>query len=143
MPAERRVRIERALNDLQAWQDDAVLVRFVGQLDDPWFSKLPDLELINSDDPCSTASEVFERDATDFARLFAALRIAALEIDGNYTPAIHDSWFASFDWQAFSSEEMQLVTRVVALVSADYLAGDGLPSFSHLLGSRLPVHVTW
>jgi len=29
----------------------------------------------------------------------------------------------------------------VALVSADYLAGDGLPSFSHLLGSRLPVHV--
>jgi ferredoxin len=39
---------------------------------------------------------------------------------------------------------MQLVTRVVALVSADYLAGDGLPSFSRLLGSRLPVHVlTW
>jgi ferredoxin len=26
-------------------------------------------------------------------------------------------------------------------VSADYLAGDGLPSFSRLLGSRLPVHV--
>jgi hypothetical protein len=36
---------------------------------------------------------------------------------------------------------MQLVTRVVALVSADYLAGEGLPSFSRLLGSRLPVHV--
>jgi ferredoxin len=30
---------------------------------------------------------------------------------------------------------------VVALVSADYLAGDGLPSFSQLLGSRMPVHV--
>jgi ferredoxin len=29
----------------------------------------------------------------------------------------------------------------VALVSADYIAGDGLPSFSRLLGSRQPVHV--
>jgi len=141
MLAERRVRIERALEELRAWQDDPVLLRFVGGLEDPWFSKLPELELIPSNDPCTMATEVFERDADDFARLFAALRIAALEIDGNYTPAIHDSWFASFDWQAFSSEELQRVTRVVALVSADYLAGDGLPSFSHLLGSRLPVHV--
>ncbi len=141
MPAERRARIEVALKELQAWQDDPVLVRFVGQLDDPRFGNLPELELVGSDDPCATAAEVFESDAADFARLFAALRIAALEIDANYDPAIHDSWFASFDWQAFSNDEMQLVTRVVALVSADHLAGDGLPSFSHLLGSRLPVHV--
>ena len=141
MPAERLVRIEQALQDLQAWNDDPVLVRFVGKLEDPWFSKLPMLELVDSDDPCTTAAEVFERDTTGFARLFAAVRIAALEIEGSYDPSIHDSWFASFDWQAFSNEEMQLVTRVVALVSADYLAGIGLPSFSHLLGSRLPVHV--
>lgn len=141
MLPERRARIEHALQELRDWQDCPVLVRFVGQLEDPWFSELPELELINSDDPCTTATGVFERDAADFARLFTALRIAALEIDENYSPAIHDSWFASFDWQAFSNEEMQLVTRVVALVSADYLAGDGLPSFSQLLGSRLPVHV--
>jgi ferredoxin len=141
MPAERRARVERALQDLQAWQDNPVLVRFVGQLDDPWFTKLPELELVGSDNPCATAAEVFERDAAGFARLFSALRIAALEISDNYTPAIHDSWFASFDWQAFSSEELQLVTEVVALVSADHLAGDGLPAFSHLLGSRMPVQV--
>ena len=135
----RRGRIEVALKELLAWQDDPVLVRFVGP--DPGLSNLPELEMISSDDPCTTATEVFTRDAANFARLFAALRIAALEIDANYNPAIHDSWFASFDWQAFSIEEMQLVTRVVALVSADQLAGDGLPSFSHLLGSRLPVHI--
>jgi len=141
MPAERQVRIESALEDLHAWQDDPVLVRFVGRMEDSWFSKLPMLELVDSDDPCTTATEVFERCATDFARLFAAVRIAALEIEGSYDPSIHDSWFAGFDWQAFSNEEMQLVTRVVALVSADYIAGDGLPAFSRLLGSRLPVHV--
>ena len=141
MSAERRARIERALKELQSWKDDAVAVRFVGRLEDPDFSQLPAIEVIDSDDPCTTAAEVFKRDATGFARLFAAVRIAALEIDDSYSAAVHDSWFAGFDWQAFSNEEMQLQTPVVALVSADYLAGDGLSSFSRLLGSRLPVHV--
>ncbi len=141
MPVERRVRIELALQDLLAWEDDPVLVRFVGQLDDPWFSKQSSLELVDSNDPCKTASEVFDRYAAGFARLFAASRVAALEIDGAYNSGVHDSWFANFDWQAFSNDEMQLVTPVVALVSADDLAADGLPSFSRLLGSRLPVHI--
>jgi len=141
MPPERRARIERALAELQRWQDDPVLLRFVGQLEDPAFAEMSEVEVVDSDDPCTTATEVFERDAEVFARVFAAVRIAELEIDDSYNPAVHDSWFASFDWQAFSSEELQLVTKVVACVSADYLAGDGLPSFSRLLGSRLPVHV--
>ena len=141
MPVERRVRIELALQDLLDWEDDPVLVRFVGQLDDPWFSKQSSLELVDSNDPCKTASEVFDRYAAGFARLFAASRVAALEIDGAYNSGVHDSWFANFDWQAFSNDEMQLVTPVVALVSADYLAADGLSSLSRLLGSRLPVHV--
>jgi hypothetical protein len=141
MPAARRERIEKALQTLQSWQDDSVLLRFVGRLDDPWFARIPELDLITSDDPCTTAAQTFQRDAAEFARLFAALRIAALEIDANYDPAIHDSWFANFDWQAFTDDELQLVTRIVALVSADHLAGAGLASFSRLLGSRLPVHV--
>ena len=144
MPEERRERIANALRDLQGWQDKPVLVEFVGKLDDPSLAGLPVVEIVDSDNPCTTATEIFTRNAAAFAKLFAATRIATLEIDDNYNPAIHDSWFASFDWQAFSDAEMQLVTRVVALVSADYLAGDGLSSFSHLLASRLPVHVlTW
>ena len=141
MSPERRARIERALDELKSWQDDPILLRFVGELQDHGLGNLPMVELVESSDPCTTAAEVFERDATSFARLFAAIRIAKLEIDDSYNPTLHDSWFASFDWQAFSSDEMQRVTKVIALVSADYLAGSGLPSFSRLLGSRLPVHV--
>lgn len=141
MPAPRRARIEAALQTLRSRNNHAVLIRLVGRLDDTEFDNLPDLQVVDSDDPCVTAAEVYNREAAGFAELFAALRIAALEIDGSYDPAVHDSWFAGFDWQAFSADEMQLVTRVVALVSADYLAGDGLPAFSRLLGSRLPVHV--
>jgi ferredoxin/ribosomal protein L12E/L44/L45/RPP1/RPP2 len=144
MPPERRRRIEQALGILQGWQDHPVLVRFVGRLDEPGFVQLGDVDIIESDDPCVTAAEVFQREATAYAELFSAVRIASLEIDGRYDPEVHDSWFAGFDWQAFSEDEMQMVTRVVALVSADYLACDGLPAFSRLLGSRQPVHVlTW
>lgn len=141
MPPARRARIERALDDLQSWEEEPVLVRFVGRLQNPWFARQQFVDVVGSDDPCATASEVFDRDAARFAGLFSALRIAVLEIDDRYSADLHDSWFAGFDWQAFSDEELQLVTRVVTLVSADHLAGDGLPSFSRLLGSRLPIHV--
>jgi len=144
MPPDRRSRIEEALATLQSWQDDPVLIRFVGGLEEPEFGRQADVAIIDSDDPCATAGEVFEREAAVYARLFAAARIAELEVDGRYDPAVHDSWFAGFDWQAFTDDEMQLVTRVVARVPADHLACDGLPAFSRLLGSRLPVHVlTW
>ncbi len=141
MSPERRSRIQRALDELRAWDDNPVLVRFAGRVVNPWFAEQPDVDVVESYEACATASELFLEDAERFGRLFAAMRIADLEVDDRYDPPVHDSWFASFDWQAFSDEELQLVTRVVALESADYLATDGLPMFSHLLGSRLPVHV--
>ena len=144
MPPERRRRVEQVLDTLQSYRDDPVLVRFVGDPDEPGLAQLTDVDIIDSDAPCVTAGEIFEREAAAYAAVFAAVRIAALEVDDKYDPAVHDSWFAGFDWQAFTDDETQLVTRVVALVSADYLGGDGLPAFSRLLGSRLPVHVlTW
>ena len=141
MSPERRSRIQRALDELRAWDDNPVLVRFAGRVVNPWFAEQPDVDVVESYEACATASELFLEDAERFGRLFAAMRIADLEVDDRYDSPVHDSWFASFDWQAFSDEELQLVTRVVALESADYLATDGLPMFSHLLGSRLPVHV--
>jgi ferredoxin/ribosomal protein L12E/L44/L45/RPP1/RPP2 len=138
---ERRARIEKALGVLRAWDNDPVLVRFVGNVSNPWFTAQPDIDVIASQEPCESVGEIFARDAARFADLFAALRVAALEADNKYSPEIHDSWFAEFDWHAFSAEELQHVTRIVALVSADEIACDSLPALSHLLGSRMPVHV--
>ncbi len=141
MPPERRSRIEKALAVLKAWDHEPTLVRLVGKVANPSFAAQPDVDVIDSDDPCVVAGDAFVRDATRFAGLFAALRLARLEVDDNYDPAVHDSWFAEFDWQSFSDDELRYVTRIVALAPADFLAGDGLPSLSHLLGSRKPVHV--
>ena len=141
MSDERQQRIEKALTVLQEYQDEAVLVRFVGELDDPQLTQSTMLEVISSSDPCHRAAEIFEHEAVRFAQVFAAARIAALEIEGIYDPSVHDTWFAGFDWQAFSEREMHLVTKVVALESADHVAGDGLSSFSRLLASHMPVNV--
>ncbi len=141
MPLERRQRIERALGVLRAWDHEPTLVRFVGKLTNPWFAAQPDVGVIDSDEPCIAAADAFGVDAARFTELFKALRLAQLEIGDKYDPAVHDSWFAEFDWQSFSDGELQQVTRIVALAPADYLAHEGLASFSHLLGSRKPVHV--
>jgi ferredoxin len=144
MAADRRARIEAALAALQQWDSNAPLIRFAGRVANPWFAEQADVDVTESYEACATASELFLEDAAHFGRLYTAMRIADLEMDDRYDPPVHDSWFASFDWQAFADEELQLVTRAVALESADYLATDGLPTFSHLLGSRLPVAVlTW
>ncbi len=141
LSADRQQRIEKALAVLQDYQDDPVLVRFVGEVEDSQFSQSPLLEVINDAEPCGKAAEVFASEAERFAAVFAAVRIAELEVAGLYDPAVHDSWFAGFDWQAFSASEMQLVTRVVALTSADHIAEGGLSSFSRLLVTRQPISV--
>ena len=141
MSAGRRKRIEGALAVLQEYQDEPVLVRVVGELEDPQLTQSTMLEVISSPDPCHRAAEIYSHEATRFAQVFAAARIAGLEIEGTYDPAVHDSWFAGFDWQAFSEAEMHLVTKVVALESADHIAGEGLPSFSRLLASHMPINV--
>ena len=78
MSPERRARIGNALGELNAWNDDPVLVRFAGRVVNPWFGEQADVEVVESYEACATASELFLEDAARFARLFAAMRIADL-----------------------------------------------------------------
>lgn len=141
MSAGRKQRIEGALKTLQAYQNDTVLVRCVGQLDDPAFAADSSIEIIADADPCTAATGVFDTEVDSYASIFAAVRITDLETKGNYDSAVHDSWFAGFDWQAFTTDELQLISPVIALESAENLAGNNLRSFSQLLRSGKPVQI--
>ena len=141
MSAERKQRISAALEILEAYREERVLVRFAGDLDGTWCEDATAFEIIGSDDPCATATEIYDRETARLAKVFGAVRIARLEIAGSYDPAVHDSWFANFDWQAFSPQEVRLVTTVVALESAQRIAGEGLRSCSQLLVSGKPVQI--
>ncbi len=145
MSPERRKRIEGTLGVLTDYlrQGEHVLVRFVhlGSLADPWLEETPDFEAVSDPNPCDKATEIFDRAAARLARVFSAARIAKLEIDGIYDPTLHDPWFKNFNWEAFSQDELLLVPAVIALESADRVAGEGMRSFSRLLSSGRPVQI--
>lgn len=143
MAATRRQRIESALATLQAYQQNDTLVRFVhhGDLSDEWLEQIPGFEALTDADPCAAATRLFDEEAARLAQVFAAARIAALEIAGIYDEAIHDPFFANFDWEAFSRDELLLVPAVIALEAANHVADDGMSSFSRLLSSGRPVQI--
>ncbi|GAB6041122.1 ferredoxin [Endothiovibrio diazotrophicus] len=144
MSVERKGRIEQALATLRAFRDEPVLVRILykGSLvDDSWLQSVPGFEALGVDDPCGEATAVFDREAGRLAAVFAAVRIADLELEDRYDPSIHDPWFANFSWEAFSHAELLLVPAVIALEGADRLAGEGMTSFSRLLNSGRPVQI--
>lgn len=143
MPAGRRARIEEALAVLESWSPDPVLVRFVhlGSVTGDWIRTAADVEASTDADPCAHATLLFDQEAEKLAQLFAAVRIAELEIGHIYDPHLHDPWFASFNWEAFSPEELLLVPCIIALDDASRVAREGLPSLSRLLSSGRPVQI--
>ncbi len=143
MSPERRARIEAALEVLDAWRPDAMLVKFIhlGSVAGDWIGEAGDVEDLVDADPCARATELFDQEAERLSRIFAAVRVAELEIGNIYDPAVHDPWFASFHWEAFSHEELLKVPCVVALDDANRIAGEGLQSLSRLLSSGRPVQV--
>jgi ferredoxin len=143
MSPERRVRIERVLAVLEAWSPDPVLVHFVhlGTIAADLLSESEDIRDLTDPDPCARATAVFDAEAADLAGIFAAVRIAKLEINGIYDSAIHDPWFTNFSWEAFSHDELLLVPCVIALDDSTRVAGAGLHSFSRLLSSGRPVQI--
>ncbi len=145
MPKERRERIEQAAAVLEQYQRDPVQVRFIhsGDFSGPWSEgEHPNhFETIVDANPCGKASELFDVAASELAQLFAACRIAKLEIDNHYDPVVHDPWFSNFNWEAFSEQELLLVPATVALESANRLAREGMNDFSRLLNSGRPIQI--
>lgn len=143
MAPERRERIEKALQTLTQWQEAPVLVHFVHgpSLSCDWMQGDATLAEQTEAAPCARATEVFDQQAAELAQVFAAVRIAQLEIEHKYDPVIHDPWFANFHWEGFSKDELLLIPTVLAVESADRVAGVGTQSFSRLLSSGRPVQI--
>lgn len=143
MGKEQRARIEDALKTLEGYEEDPIALRLVhnGRLAGAWLDAASDIATVVDDDPCTKTTEMFDAEAERLAKVFAAVRIAELEIKGIYDPQIHDAWFASFNWEAFSHDELLLLPAVVAVDAADRIGGEGMSSFSRLLSSGRPIQI--
>ncbi len=147
LEAPRRERLEEALAALEEHLADggppALVLVHDGRHDLAGVEELAagEWRVETADDPCAAAAEIFDREAERTARLLRAARRVRLESAGRFEAERHEPWLESFGWQAFSRDELLLLTPVVALAGANQVAGAGMASLSRLLRSGRPVQV--
>lgn len=141
MDSARLSRIKKTLALLEGYDADSEYIRFLAEQDSPWLAAGLTVDALVSSEPCVEAKKLYEKESDRLGKVFAAFRIAKLEIEGKYEPTVHDSWFENFDWEAFSAQELLLIPTIVALVSSGHIANEGMPPLSRLLSSRKPIQV--
>jgi pyruvate-ferredoxin/flavodoxin oxidoreductase len=100
----------------------------------PWSSHL-------FQDSPSVAMGVFEGHMTKMAEGFKAVRMAELELAGEYDALKHDEFFTRFDWQQLSEEEWLLCPPVTAVGGDGAMYDIGFQNLSRALISGLPIKV--
>ena len=100
----------------------------------PWSSHL-------FQDSPSVAMGIFEGHMAKMADGFRAVRMAELELAGEYNPTVHDDFFTRFAWQQFSEEEWLLCPPVVSMGGDGAMYDIGFQNLSRALMSGLPIKV--
>jgi len=72
---------------------------------------------------------------------FKAIRLAELELSGNYNPAQHDDFLTYFGWQQFTDDEWELCPPVVAVGGDGAMYDIGFQNLSRALMSGKPIKV--
>lgn len=92
-------------------------------------------------DAPSIAIGIFEGHMRKMADGFAAVRKAEMELGDAYDPAVHDDFFAGFDYRQFSDEEFQLCPPIFATGGDGAMFDIGFQNLSRLLASGKPLRV--
>jgi len=100
----------------------------------PWTSHL-------FQDSPSMAMGIFEGHMAKMAEGFKAIRMAELELKGEYDVRKYDHFFTYFDWRQFSDEEFHLCPPVVAVGGDGAMYDIGFQNLSRMLISGMPVKV--
>jgi len=100
----------------------------------PWTSHL-------FQDSPSVALGLFEGHMTKMADGFKAVRMAEIELNGGYNPAVHDAEFTYFTWDKFSEEEWRLCPPVVAMGGDGAMYDIGFQNLSRALMTQMPVKI--
>jgi pyruvate-ferredoxin/flavodoxin oxidoreductase len=100
----------------------------------PWTSHL-------FQDSPSVAMGLFEGHMAKMADGFKAVRMAQLELKGDYVDERDAAMFRHFDWQQFSDEEWRMCPPVVSLGGDGAMYDIGFQNLSRLMMSGKPIKV--
>jgi ferredoxin len=140
----RRERIEKARKTLSSFLSDferkpQFLLVHNETLQEP--IQIPDVELIYDPDGISAGLSLCQNLFLEMTEVFKALRVAHLEIAGDYDSSIHDSMLERFDWQSCEADELRAIPPVVVYTSEHKVCDSGLTDLSKALRSGLPLKI--
>jgi pyruvate-ferredoxin/flavodoxin oxidoreductase len=101
---------------------------------DPWVNSL-------FQDAAPLAKGLFEGFSASAVEDFRALRIAKLDLEDQYNPEIHDSFFRYFHWSQFSDEERALLPAIISMGGDGATYDIGFGALSRLLVTDTPIKV--
>jgi pyruvate-ferredoxin/flavodoxin oxidoreductase len=101
---------------------------------DPWVNSL-------FQDTPAVAKGLFEGMAATLADDFKALRIARLELEDTYEPALHDQYFRMFGWSQFTPEELALMPTAFSVGGDGATYDIGFGALSRLLTTSTPIKI--
>jgi pyruvate-ferredoxin/flavodoxin oxidoreductase len=101
---------------------------------DPWVNSL-------FQDSQPLAKGIFEGISAQVVSDVKALRIARLELDDAYDPAVHDLEFRMLSWSEFTSEELDLLPTVLTIGGDGASYDIGFGAMSRVLASDTPIKV--
>jgi len=94
-----------------------------------------------SADSFTTAIALCESALAGLGQILRALRVARLEMESAYDPAIHDEMLQRFDWQTAEPDELRALPAIIVLESAADVARVSLTSFGRVLRSGSPIQI--
>ncbi|MCX7166996.1 MAG: 2-oxoacid:acceptor oxidoreductase family protein [Rhodocyclales bacterium] len=100
----------------------------------PWTSHL-------FQDSPSVAMGIFEGHMVKMAEGFKAVRMAEMELAGEYLPDRDDEFFRRFNWHGFSADEWLLCPPVVSIGGDGAMYDIGFQNLSRALMSGMPIKV--
>ena len=101
---------------------------------DPWVNSL-------FQDAQPLAKGIFEGLTATALEDFRALRMAKLDLEDAYNPAVHDKFFRYFSWTQFTEEELALLPAVFTIGGDGATYDIGFGAFSRVLASNTPVKI--
>ena len=90
---------------------------------------------------CSEIRSSFSKNIKSWTKLFAAKRMAELEIHSNYQVDVHDEYFKHFDWKDLSDEELSNCPHHVLIADDIQLFEYELNKVSAILSESIPIRI--
>ncbi len=92
-------------------------------------------------DSCVEALKLLDAEMQRIVELFRAVRIARLEVENRYDEARHDAFFAAFDQEQLTPEELRGLPPLFVHIDGRHLDAENKSALIEILSSDLPIKV--